>query len=308
MSTRFHTLIRFPAMPVRLFPALFVFLWSTGFIGARYAMPYMEPFLFLSGRFLIAGAILAVWVVLAGNHWPSWRGAVHAIIAGCLIHGAYLGAVFWAIHKGLPAGMAGLVVGLQPLITASLAALTIGEKIQPRQLIGLAIGFIGVAMVLWPNLSISAGGVTPATVGAAIFSVISISIGTIWQKRFVGQIDLKAGTTLQYLGATLIMIVMTLLFENHTVIWSGELVFAMFWLVFVLSIGAVLLLMILINQGAVSKVASLFYLVPGVTALMAYALFGETLTLFQLAGMVIATLGVALSTTGQPRLGNLPSR
>ncbi|MGH7006363.1 MAG: DMT family transporter, partial [Alphaproteobacteria bacterium] len=233
--------------------------------------------------------------------------AMHAIIAGCLIHGAYLGAVFWAIHHGLPAGMSALVVGLQPLITALIAGVTLGEKIRQRQWIGLAVGFAGVAMVLWPKLSISAGGITPATVGASIFSVLAISAGTVWQKRFVGAIDLKAGTALQYLGAMVLMLVMTLFLESHVIHWSGELVFAMLWLVFVLSIGAVLLLMILINQGAVSKVASLFYLVPGVTALMAYILFGETLTLFQLVGMGIATLGVALST-GQRRSASLPSQ
>jgi drug/metabolite transporter (DMT)-like permease len=294
-------------MSVRYFPALFVILWATGFIGARYAMPYMEPFLFLTARFVIAGAILGIWVVLAGSHWPNKRGAMHAIVAGCLIHGVYLGAVFWAIHNGLPAGMSALVVGLQPLITALIAGLALGETIQPRHWAGLAVGFSGVAMVLWPKLSISADGITPATVTASIVSVLAISAGTVWQKRFVGAIDLKAGTALQYLGASVLTGIFSLLFETHIIIWSGPLVFVMFWLVFVLSIGAVLLLMILINQGAVSKVASLFYLVPGVTALMAYALFGETLTLFQLVGMFIATLGVALST-GQRRSAALPSQ
>jgi len=294
-------------MPVRYFPALFVLLWATGFIGARYAMPYMEPFLFLTLRFVIAGAILGLWVVVAGNHWPGRRGAAHAVIAGCLIHGAYLGAVFWAIHQGLPAGMSALVVGLQPLITALIAGLALGETIQPRHWAGLAVGFVGVAMVLWPKLSISADGITPATVTASIVSVISISAGTVWQKRFVGAIDLKAGTALQYLGASLLTGILSLLFETHIVTWAPPLFFAMFWLVFVLSLGAVLLLMILINQGAVSKVASLFYLVPGVTALMAFVLFGETLTPFQLIGMCIATFGVALST-GQKRSAALPSR
>jgi drug/metabolite transporter (DMT)-like permease len=199
--------------------------------------------------------------------------------------------------------MSALVVGLQPLITALIAGLVLGETIQPRHWAGLAVGCIGVAMVLWPKLVISSGGITPATVSAAIFSVIAISIGTVWQKRFAGNIDLKAGTTLQYLGAAVLTGICSLFLETHIIIWSGELVFAMFWLVFVLSIGAVLLLMLLIKQGAVSKVASLFYLVPGVTALMAYALFGETLTPFQLVGMVIASLGVALST-GQRRVAS----
>ncbi|MCX8281571.1 DMT family transporter [Phyllobacterium sp. 0TCS1.6C] len=294
-------------MPVSLFPALFVVLWATGFIGARYAMPYMEPFLFLMLRFAIAGAILGVWVAVTGNKWPDRRGALHAIIAGCLIHGAYLGAVFWAIHNGLPAGMSALVVGLQPLITAVVAGIALGETIQRRHWAGLAVGFIGVSMVLWPKLSISAQGITPANVAAALFSVVAISIGTVWQKRFVGQIDLKAGTTLQYFGAMILMAVMTFAFETHQIVWSGELAFAMAWLVLVLSIGAVLLLMVLIKQGAVSRVASLFYLVPAVTALMAYALFGETLSPFQLVGMLIATLGVALSTA-QKRSARLPSR
>lgn len=294
-------------MPVRLFPALFVLLWATGFIGARYAMPYMEPFLFLTLRFLIAGTILGVWVALTGNAWPGRRGAMHAIIAGCLIHGVYLGAVFWAIHQGLPAGMSALVVGLQPLITALIAGVALGETIQPRHWAGLAVGFAGVAMVLWPKLSVSADGITPATVTASIVSVIAISAGTVWQKRFVGAIDLKAGTALQYFGAAVLMGLLSLVLETHQVTWGAPLAFAMFWLVFVLSIGAVLLLMILIKQGAVSKVASLFYLVPGVTALMAYVLFGETLTHFQLIGMAIATLGVALST-GQRRSAALPSR
>jgi drug/metabolite transporter (DMT)-like permease len=294
-------------MPVSLFPALFVVLWATGFIGARYAMPYMEPFLFLMLRFAIAGAILGVWVAVAGNKWPDRRGALHAMIAGCLIHGAYLGAVFWAIHNGLPAGMSALVVGLQPLITAVVAGIALGETIERRHWAGLAVGFIGVSMVLWPKLSISAQGITPANVAAALFSVVAISIGTVWQKRFVGQIDLKAGTTLQYFGAMILMAVMTFAFETHQIVWSGELAFAMAWLVLVLSIGAVLLLMVLIKQGAVSRVASLFYLVPAVTALMAYALFGETLSPFQLVGMLIATLGVALSTA-QKRSARLPSR
>ena len=294
-------------MPVSLFPALFVVLWATGFIGARYAMPYMEPFLFLMLRFAIAGAILGVWVAVTGNKWPDRRGALHAIIAGCLIHGAYLGAVFWAIHNGLPAGMSALVVGLQPLITAVVAGIALGETIERRHWAGLAVGFIGVSMVLWPKLSISAQGITPANVAAALFSVVAISIGTVWQKRFVGQIDVKAGTTLQYFGAMILMAVMTFAFETHQIVWSGELAFAMAWLVLVLSIGAVLLLMVLIKQGAVSRVASLFYLVPAVTALMAYALFGETLSPFQLVGMLIATLGVALSTA-QKRSARLPSR
>ena len=186
---------------------------------------------------------MVIWVVLAGNHWPNKRGAMHAIIAGCLIHGVYLGAVFWAIHNGLPAGMSALVVGLQPLITALIAGLATRRN-NPAAPLGRAgrrlhrrrHGPLAKAVI-------SADGITPATVSASIFSVVAISTGTVWQKRFVGTIDLKAGTTLQYLGAAVLTGIFSLLLETHTIIWSGALVFAMFWLVFVLSIGAVLLLM-----------------------------------------------------------------
>lgn len=294
-------------MPVRAFPALFVFLWATGFIGARYAMPYAEPFFFLTTRFLIAAALLLVWALVSGTRWPGRRSAMHALFAGCLIHGVYLGAVFWAVRHGMPAGMSALVVGLQPLITAVIAGIALGERIENRHWMGLAVGFAGVAMVLSPKLAVSTDGITPATVIASLISVLAISAGTVWQKRFAGDIDLKASTLLQYIGAGLLTGILSLLLETQEVTWSLSLVLAMGWLVFGLSIGAVMLLMVLIREGAVSKVASLFYLVPGVTALMAYALFDETLSLFQIAGMALTTFGVALAV-GQSRFAARPSK
>lgn len=293
-------------MPVRIFPALFVLLWATGFIGARYAMPYMEPFTFLTARFLLAAAILFVLLLPGGMRWPSPRTAFHAAIAGCLIHGVYLASVFWAIHHGMPAGMSALVVGLQPLVTAVIAGPALGEKVGLRHWIGLVAGFAGVAVVLWPELGSAVAGVNAATISASILAVLGISVGTIWQKRFVGTVDLKAATMIQYLAAAVFIGVLSLAFERHTVVLSGELVFAMAWLVFVLSIGAVLLLMWLIREGAVSRVSSLFYLVPAVTALLAWALFGESLSPLQLFGMAITALGVALATR-QPATA-LPAR
>ncbi|GGA90973.1 peptide ABC transporter ATP-binding protein [Brucella endophytica] len=283
-------------MPVKYFPALFVVLWATGFIGAGYAMPYSEPFGFMTVRFFLAAAILGVWAFASGSPWPNRRGALHAAIAGCLIHGTYLSGLFWAVHQGLPAGMSALVVGLQPLITTLIAGVTLKEKIEARHWAGLAIGFVGVVMVLSPKFSFHSGGINAVTVGVMFLAVLAISIGTVWQKRFVGQVDVKTGTTVQYLAAAILTGICSLAFESHQVIWSPWLLFAMAWLVIVLSIGAVLLLMVLIREGAVSKVASLFYLVPGTTALMAYFLFGETLNLIQLAGMAITTFGVALAT------------
>lgn len=291
-------------MPVKYFPALFVFLWATGFIGAGFAMPYAEPFWFMTARFFIAAIILAVWALATGARWPDRRGLVNAAIVGCLIHGIYLSGVFWAVRHGLPAGMTALVSGLQPLITTLIAALFLREVVLPRQWLGLLIGFCGVALVVAPKFSLSSGGINPATLSAALAAVLAISIGTVWQKRFAVKIDLKTGTTVQYIAAGILTCLLSLGFETQTVIWSGELLFAMVWLVLVLSIGAILLLLILIGQGEVSKVASFFYLVPGTAAIMAYLLFGETLTLVQIAGMVLTTFGVALATlqrTGQKK-------
>lgn len=281
-------------MPVRIFPALFVLLWATGFIGARYAMPYIEPFFFLSIRFLIAAALLFALLLPAGIAWPEPRKAVHAGIAGCLIHGVYLSSVFWAIRHGMPAGMSALVVGLQPLIVALIARPALGETLRPRHWIGLIAGFIGVGIVLGPKLGLGSG-VNVATVSASFLAVIGISAGTVWQKRFVGAVDLRAATMIQYVAAAIFVGILSLLFEDHAVTLSPELFFAMAWLVLVLSIGAVLLLMRLIRDGAVSKVSSLFYLVPAVTALLAWLLFDESLTLVQLGGMAVAAMGVALA-------------
>jgi drug/metabolite transporter (DMT)-like permease len=284
----------------RLIPALFVFLWATGFIGARYAMPWAEPFSFLAVRFILAFALLAAAAALLGSRRLGWQGVLHAGAAGALMHGVYLGGVFWAIHRGLPAGLSALIVGLQPLITAVLAGSLLGEKIMPRHWAGLVAGLAGVVIVLAPKLGAIDGGVTWATPAASFVAVAGMSAGTIWQKRFLTGSDLIAGTCWQYAGGALVMIVMSLAFETRRFTLNGELIFAMAWLVLVLSIGAIVLLMIMIRDGEMSKVASLFYLVPAVTALIAWALFGEELTLVQIGGMALATFGVALATRRTP--------
>ena len=280
----------------RLAPALFVVLWATGFIGARYAMPWAEPFTFLALRFAIPLAIFAVLARLLGAPVPSPRDRADAMIAGALMHGLYLGGVFWAVRHGMSAGFAALVVGLQPLLTALLAGATIGERIGPRHWAGLALGLAGVVVVLWPKLG-AGGGLPPAALAAALVAVLAMSAGTIWQKQRLGGVDLLAGSIWQYAGATILMAAGSMAFETREITVNGELIFAMAWLVMVLSVGAILLLMHLIREGSVSQVASLFYLVPAVTALMAWPLFGETLSLMQLAGMAIAALGVALATS-----------
>lgn len=277
-------------------PALFVFLWASGFIGARYAMPWAEPFSFLSFRFLLAMLLLGMLApfLRRGDQW-SFSALVHSATAGLFLHGVYLGGVFWSVDRGMPAGLAALLVGLHPLITALLAGQVLGETVSIRHWIGLLIGFTGVALVLSPNFGEFAAGVDWSTFAASLVAVLGLSVGSLWQKRFVRQDDLITGTCLQYLGAMVLMIVLAGLFEDQTYELTGELVFSLLWLVLVMSVGAILLLMFLIREGQASRVASLFYLVPATTAVQAWILFDETLTLVQIAGMAIAALGVAMA-------------
>jgi drug/metabolite transporter (DMT)-like permease len=284
-------------MPAATFvPPLFVVLWATGFIGARYAMPWAEPFSFLAARFAIAFLLLVLLVGIMRSKRMAFRDAANAAFAGALIHGVYLGGVFWAIRNGMPAGLSALIIGLQPLITAVMAGWALGERVTSRHWAGLAIGFAGIVVVLLPKLGDVAGGVTAATFAACLFGAVGISAGTIWQKRYVSGGDLVTGTMWQYLGATALTTVGALALESGSYTLTGDLVFAMAWLVLVLSIGAIFLLMWMIREGEMSKVSSLFYLVPAVTAIIAWLLFGESLTPMQIVGMVITTVGVGMAT------------
>jgi len=280
----------------RFMPALFVLLWATGFIGARYAMPWAEPFAFLAVRFALAAVLLAALVFAFGHNWPTHRQAGHAIFAGILTHGVYLGGVFWSIHNGLPAGISALIAGLQPLVTVLLAASLLGERITSRQLAGLAVGLAGVVLVLWPKLGVTGEGINAPNLIASLFALLAICAGTVWQKKHPAGDSLLAGAAWQYVGAAAVMAIASFATETGEFTVTGELIFALVWLTLVLSIGAIFLLMAMIRQGEMSRVASLFYLVPAVTAIIAWALFGETLTPVQLVGMVIASLGVALAT------------
>lgn len=277
-------------------PVLFVLLWATGFIGARYAMPWSEPFSFLAARFVLAAVVLLLIMLVMHSKKLPPRKAAHAAFAGALIHGVYLGGVFWSIRHGLPAGLSALIIGLQPLITAVMAGWALGERILPRHWAGLAAGFLGIVIVLAPKIGQAIGGVTPATFLACLAGAVAISAGTVWQKKFVSNADLVTATLWQYLGAAAVMAVGSFAFETRQFMLTGELVFAMAWLVLVLSIGAIFLLMMMIREGEMAKVSSLFYLVPAVTALIAWVLFGETLTPVQLVGMAITTIGVAMAT------------
>lgn len=277
---------------LKLVPGIFVVLWSTGFIAAKYAAPVSGPFSLLALRFFLVVPVLALAARLLDRPWPPPRLAIHGMISGALIHGLYLGGIFFAVKHGLPAGFAGLVVGLQPILTAFFAFALIGEKIRAPQWLGLGLGLVGVALVVWPKLG---GEIAPVTILIAIGAVGSIALGTVYNKKNAASIDLVTGTALQFIGASVVTIPLATL-EGFHYIPSLQLALVVAWLVLVLSIGAVMLLLMMVKKGAVSTVAALFYLVPPVTALFAYVLFDERLLPIQIAGTALVVVAVKLAT------------
>jgi drug/metabolite transporter (DMT)-like permease len=289
VSIREKTISVWPA----IMPGVFVVLWSTGFIGARFGLPHAEPFTFLLLRFAILTFLLGGYSFLVRAPWPSdWRQFLHLSVSGLLLHCAYLGGVFYAIGQGMPVAVTALIVGTQPLMTAALAGPILGEKITGRQWTGFFLGLTGVVLVVGPKLGTELGGME-GLAGAAI-ALIGITVGTLYQKRHGGQMDLRSGSAIQFAVSTAVMILLAAAFEKMSVNWTGEFVFALLWLVVVLSVGAISLLFIMIRRGLASKVASLFYLVPPVTAIIAYLVFGEKLGFLALFGMAVSVFGVAL--------------
>lgn len=276
-------------------PFVFVLLWSTGFIGAKFGLPYAEPLTFLLWRFVILVALLVPFALLTRAAWPkSWRLAGHIAVSGLLVHAGYLGGVFVAIGLGVSAGLASLVVGLQPLLTAAVVGPLLGEVVAARQWLGLILGLGGVVMVVSEKVAAGGTGFDAWGMVAAVVALVSITLGTVYQKRYCGGMELRTGTAIQYMAAAAAMLVLAPLFETMVVDWTGEFIFALFWLVGVLSVGAISLLMLMIRWGEVARVASFFYMVPPVTALVAWALFGEQMGPLALAGMGVAVAGVAL--------------
>jgi drug/metabolite transporter (DMT)-like permease len=280
-------------------PALFVWLWSTGFIGAKYGLPFAEPFTLLLLRMMMTLVLLAGLAWIMKTRWPGWRGAGHLAVTGVLVHGCYLGGVYYAIQGGMASGIVSLIVGLQPLVTAAAAVAILKESVSARQWVGLALGLVGVALVLLEKFGVNGvgSGFSPWSLLWALFALTGISLGTVYQKRHGTGADLVAGTMIQYAAAATFFAVGAFTLETREVEWSLQLQLSMAWLVFGVSIGAILLLMWLIRQGAASQVASLFYLVPPVTALEAYLLFDERLGGLAMAGGLIAIVGVALVVT-----------
>ncbi|MCD8504484.1 MAG: DMT family transporter [Burkholderiaceae bacterium] len=272
---------------------LFVLVWSTGFIVAKYGMPYTDPMTFLTLRF---AGVLVVMVPLSlwwRPSWPTLQSMAHIAVAGLLMHVGYLGGVWTAIKLGMPAGLTALIVGLQPVLTAFLAA-RLAEKVSMRQWAGLVFGFGGVAIVLADNLGFD--GVTFWGVLLCFIALISFTAGTIYQKHFCPMFDLRAGTMIQYAASMLVAGLMMVAFEPMTVQWTVEMIGALVWSVLFLSIGAMSLWFVLLRQGAATRVSTLFYLTPPTVAVMAWILFDEALSLWVALGTLVTVVGVWLVT------------
>ncbi len=280
-----------------VFPGLFVVLWSTGFIGAKLGLPYAEPATFLEIRFILVLTILLPVCWLMRAPWPQTRAEfLHMAFAGALIQGGYLGGVFLSLSRGMPAGVSALITALQPILAAVLGVWLLGERTNARQWLGLVLGIAGVALVVREKWVLEGVGV--AATALSVLALVSISLGAVWQKRHCARIDLRTGAAIQFGAALLVLAPVSLFFETREVAWSLDLFLAITWLVFALSLGAVFLLFWLIRHGAATKVASLMYLVPPCTALVAWPLFGETYTAFSAAGMALAMLAVWLVSKG----------
>ena len=275
-------------------PVFFVFLWSTGFIIAKFGLPYAPPLTFLVIRCFGAVLFLLPLVWLWKAPWP--RGAVgHIAVAGLLMQAGYLGGVWCAIKIGMPAGLSALIVGMQPVLTA-VAAPLIGERVRPRQWLGLGLGLTGVALVVAAKINML--GLSTSAILFCVFALLSITAGTMYQKHFCPRFDLRTGTVIQFSASTALLLPMAILFEDFDlhlthVTWSAQFIGALLWSICGLSIGAIFLLYQLIRRSDATQVTSLLYLTPPTTAVMAWIMFGEAFNLLGIIGMVVAVAGVA---------------
>ena len=296
MSPHHHSLI------LRLAPVFFVLLWSTGWIVARAAADHADPLTFLAVRFLLAGLVLAVIALAAGAKWPHGRHMLHALLSGVFLHTIYLGGVWWAVRHGLPAVISGLLAAIQPIATALLAPVFLGERITRLQWLGIGLGFFGMAFVLAPKLQ--ALGFDALTsdmilIGINVIGMLSATIGSFYQKRFIPASDLRTLSVLQYCGAFIVILPVAYLLEPMHIEWTGSMIVVMAWSVLAISVGAIGLWLFLIREGEVSRAAALIYLIPPAVAVESFYLFGEQLSLVQMLGMGLSVLGVALTIKRQ---------
>lgn len=285
---------------IKAMPVVFVLIWSTGFIVARYGMPHAPPFGFLTVRYGLSIACFGLWIYGARVAWPRDRAQwAHLTVTGILMHAGYLGGVWAAVKAGMGSGLSSLIVGFQPVLTAIWLSYSLRGGDQPgvsrRQWLGLWLGFLGLLMVVWRKLTLGSpmDHVTPVNMALAVGALFSITVGTLYQKRFVKPCDVRTANTVQLLAALVVSLPLALA-ETESMHWNNELVGAMAWSVLGLTLGGSSLLYLLIQRGAAASVTSLMYLVPPTTALIAWVLFGETITAATLAGTALTALGVSL--------------
>lgn len=274
-------------------PFVFVFLWSTGFVVAKFGLPYAPPLTFLLLRFVGVLLVLAPLVLIMRAPWPTGQ-AGHIALAGVLVQAGYLAGVWCAIKLGMPAGLSALIVGMQPVLTAFAAPL-IGEKVHGRQWVGLTFGLCGVGLVVANKISLI--GLTWPSIALCLMALVSITVGTLYQKRYCPQFDLRTGTLIQFAASLAVVLPFAIAFEQltpalQTVQWTPRFLGALLWSILALSIGAIFLLFALMRKRAATSVTSLLYLTPPTTALMAWAMFGEVFSLTSVAGMLLAVIGV----------------
>jgi len=287
-----------PAL-IRAAPAIFVFLWSTGYVGARFGLPYADPLTFTAVRFAIVTVLLALLIAGQGRSLPRspvmW---LHLAVSGVLIHACFIGGVYYAIDSGVDISIAALIAGTQPLLTAFVAVAVLGESLRRAQWLGFAIGFAGLGLVVVKSIAI--GALPWAGLGGCFLALAGITFGTLYQKRFVVGTDLMAGSSVQFCAALIPCALWAVLFEDGRIEWNVTVIATLAWLCLAMSLGAISILLVLIRNGAAARVSSLFYLVPPVTAVQGYLLFGERLTPTQIAGIALAASGVALINMGGP--------
>jgi drug/metabolite transporter (DMT)-like permease len=281
----------FEKLAARAAPAIFVVLWSTGFVATKYVVHNADPLTYLAIRMALVVVLMAVIALIGRPRWPDRIGIAHSAVAGILVHGFYLGGTAIAIAHSIPAGLSALIPGLQPILTSTLANRWLGERVTPLQWSGLLLGLLGVVLILHDRPM--SGEARWGWLASAV-SLVSITLGTLYQRRYCGRIDWRAGNLVQYIAVTIFFAAAAWLFEKNVVHWTGEFVLALAWVVVVLSIGSIGLLYWLIRRQAATSVASLFYLVPVVTAGMAYVLFGERLDSVALAGLLACAAAVFL--------------
>jgi len=285
----------------KLAPGLFVFLWSTGFIGVKYGIPYAPPFYFIAIRMAIAACLLFIAISFLRKSQPFTRAIIWpSTLIGLTLHGAYLGGCFFAVSRGMPAGVAALIVSLQPVLVSLFAAKYLNEPLKARAVLGLTLGLVGLFVVVIPRINMTgANAISLVAVAASVIGLLGGTSGTILQKKYGGVIPTLAGTSIQYAATALVLLVLALLFEEPNITWSPEFIGALTWLVLALSFGAILLLFFLLSQGSAASVSSLYYLVPAVTAIIAYFLFDEHISSLSLIGTAITVVGVWLVVSKQ---------